>query len=95
LTWASAAGSGAPVRRVVARGLLRLDLHRASGGTSSSGIGTRSTTSIPDATSASCFMFDMDISRSIRRTPSQWSTSGISCWKRASCTPATHSVRSK
>jgi hypothetical protein len=26
--------------------------------------------------------------------PSQCTTSGINCWKRASCTPATHSVRS-
>src|SRR5438046_997590 len=29
------------------------------------------------------------------RMPSQCSTSGISSWKRTSCTPATHSVRAK
>ena len=39
--------------------------------------------------------FDIDIRRSMRRMPSQWRTSGINCWKRASCTPATHSVRAK
>jgi hypothetical protein len=37
----------------------------------------------------------MDTKRSICFRPSQCTTSGINCWKRASCTPATHSVRSK
>ena len=37
----------------------------------------------------------IEMKRSIRFNPSQWMTSGINCWKRASCTPATHSVRSK
>ena len=33
--------------------------------------------------------------RSMRDMPSQWKMSGISSWKRMSCTPATHSVRRK
>ena len=37
----------------------------------------------------------IEAQRSMRRMPSQCSTSGMSCWKRASWTPATHSVRSK
>ena len=48
-----------------------------------------------DALTASGIEIDIDTKRSIFVTPSQCSTSGISCWKRASCTPATHSVRSK
>jgi hypothetical protein len=67
----------------------------ASGGTSSGGIATRSPISMPLSTMASYFMFDIDIKPVDPLMPSQCSTSGISCWKRASCTPATHSVRSK
>jgi hypothetical protein len=37
----------------------------------------------------------IETSRWILRMPSQCSTSGISSWKRMSCTPATHSVRRK
>ena len=50
---------------------------------------------MPEFVSASNFMFDIEMNRSICVMPSQCSTSGINCWKRASCTPATHSVRSK
>ena len=44
---------------------------------------------------ASYFMLLIDTRRWILVTPSQCSTSGISSWKRMSCTPATHSVRAK
>src|SRR5207248_2089661 len=67
----------------------------ASGGTMRSGIATCSMTLMPCASSASCFMFDIDTQRSMRLTPSQWNTSGISSWNRMSWTPATHSVRWK
>src|SRR5204863_9928945 len=50
----------------------------ASLGTSRSGSATRSTISIPCACTAPCFMFDIDTQRSMRRTPSQWKTSGTS-----------------
>ena len=61
----------------------------------SAGIGTRSTMSMPERTIASYFRLLIDTRRSMRLMPSQCSTSGISSWKRTSCTPATHSVRSK
>ena len=44
---------------------------------------------------ASYFMLLIETKRSILLMPSQCSTSGISSWKRMSCTPATHSVRAK
>ena len=50
---------------------------------------------MPPPVMASYFMLLIDTSRWILRTPSQCSTSGISSWKRMSCTPATHSVRAK
>ncbi len=83
------------LRRVIAGSLLGLDLDM--------GIGwheiVRNRNALDDVdaleTSASCFMSLMDTKRSMRRMPSQCSASGINCWKRASCTPATHSVRSK
>ena len=50
---------------------------------------------MPAPTIASYFMLLIDTRRWILRTPSQCSTSGISSWKRMSCTPATHSVRSE
>jgi len=40
-------------------------------------------------------MLLIEAKRSMRAMPSQWNTSGISSWKRMSCTPATHSVRLK
>jgi hypothetical protein len=40
-------------------------------------------------------MLLIDAQRSMRAIPSQEKTSGMSSWKRMSCTPATHSVRSK
>ena len=50
---------------------------------------------MPEPTMASCFMSLMDTKRWMRVMPSQCSMSGISSWKRMSCTPATHSVRWK
>jgi hypothetical protein len=67
----------------------------ASAGISASGIFTRSPTSMPLPVMASYLSLLMLTSRWILRMPSQCSTSGISSWKRMSCTPATHSVRRK
>jgi hypothetical protein len=50
---------------------------------------------MPDFVIASCFTLLIDTKRWMCRMPSQCSTSGISSWKRTSCTPATHSVRAK
>ncbi|SKZ40170.1 Uncharacterised protein [Mycobacteroides abscessus subsp. abscessus] len=44
---------------------------------------------------ASYFILLIETSRSILVMPNQCKTSGISSWKRMSCTPATHSVRAK
>ena len=84
------------LRRVVAGGLLGRDLHMRVGRHQL--VGKRNALDDLDALrrrSASYFMSLMETKRSMRVRPSQWITSGISCWKRASCTPATHSVRSK
>ncbi len=56
---------------------------------------TRSPMSMPEPVMASNFMLLIDTRRWMFVMPSQWKTSGISSWKRMSCTPATHSVRAK
>ena len=86
----------ARLRRVVAGGLLGLHLDLRVGRDQL--VGDRHALDDLDALaaiSASYFMSLIETKRSMRVMPSQCSTSGISCWKRASCTPATHSVRSK
>ena len=75
------AGPAASIRMTVDRDTIST---LASGGTRPSGIGTRSPISTPPPASASYFMFDMEMNRSMRVIPSQWITSGINCWKRAS-----------
>src|SRR5438067_11573787 len=91
----SCAGLGAPSGAKYPAAFFAAISTCASFGTRRSGNATRSTISIPCACTAPCFMFDIDTQRSMRRTPSQWKTSGTNSWKRTSCTPATHSVRSK
>ncbi len=83
-------------RRVVTCGLLGGDFHMRVG--RHQFVGDRHAFHDLDALAASarsCFISLMETKRSMRLRPSQWITSGINCWKRASCTPATHSVRSK
>ena len=55
----------------------------------------RSMISMPVPVIASYFMSDIEMNLSMRLTPSHSSGSGISSWKRMSCTPAIISVRLK
>ena len=83
-------------RREIARGLFRVDLDlRIRGHELRRERRPARRSRSPHSIRASYLRLDIETSRSMRVTPSQCSTSGMSCWKRASCTPATHSVRAK